>query len=70
MAPFYGGLALRHTAATWLVMDGAPLSEVARLLGDSEKTVETVYGKHSPDYLQRAVNALNFAQGTTEGLKL
>lgn len=50
---------LRHTAATWLVMDGVPLAEVARLLGDSEKTVETVYGKHSPDYLKRAVNALN-----------
>lgn len=53
---------LRHTAATWLVMDGVPLSEVARLLGDSEKTVEKVYGKHSPDYLRRAVNALNLKQ--------
>jgi len=52
--------ALRHTAATWMVIDGVPLSEVARVLGDSEKTVETVYGKHSPDYLRRAVNALNF----------
>ncbi len=50
---------LRHTAATWLVMDGVPLAEVARLLGDSERTVETVYGKHSPDYLRRAVNSLN-----------
>lgn len=52
--------ALRHTAATWMVMDGVPLSEVARLLGDSEKTVETVYGKHSPDYLRRAVKSLGF----------
>jgi integrase len=50
---------LRHTAATWLVMDGVPLAEVARLLGDSEKTVEKVYGKHAPDYLQRAVKSLN-----------
>ncbi|MDX9689794.1 MAG: site-specific integrase [Alphaproteobacteria bacterium] len=50
---------LRHTAATWLIMDGVPLSEVARLLGDSEKTVEKVYGKHAPDYLRRAVSALN-----------
>ena len=40
-------------------MEGVPLSEVARLLGDSEKTVERVYGKHAPDYLRRAVNALN-----------
>jgi integrase len=51
---------LRHTAATWLVMDSVPLSEVARLLGDSEKTVEKVYGKHAPDYLRRAVGSLNF----------
>ncbi len=50
---------LRHTAATWLVMDGVPLREVARLLGNSEKMVEEVYGKHSPDYLRRAVNALS-----------
>jgi len=52
--------ALRHTAATWMVMDGVPLSEVARVLGDSERTVETVYGKHSPDYLRRAVRSLGF----------
>ena len=51
---------LRHTSATWMVMAGVPLSEVARLLGDSEKTVEKVYGKHAPDYLKRAVSALNF----------
>jgi integrase len=51
---------LRHTAATWLVMDGVPLAEVARLLGNSEAMVEKVYGKHSPDYLRRAVNSLNF----------
>lgn len=53
---------LRHTAATWMVMAGVPLSEVARMLGDSERTVERVYGKHAPDYLRRAVSALNFKQ--------
>lgn len=52
---------LRHTAATWMVMAGVPLAEVARLLGDTEKTVEKVYGKHAPDYLRRAVNSLNIA---------
>ncbi|NCC03552.1 MAG: site-specific integrase [Proteobacteria bacterium] len=50
---------LRHTAATWLVMDGVPLREVARLLGNSEAMVEKVYGKHAPDYLRRAVAALS-----------
>jgi len=50
---------LRHTAATWLLMDGVPLREVARLLGNSEAMVEQVYGKHSPDYLRRAVDALS-----------
>jgi integrase len=53
---------LRHTAATWMVMAGVPLAEVARLLGDSEKTVEKVYGKHAPDFLRRAVNSLNLAK--------
>ncbi|MDP9127153.1 MAG: tyrosine-type recombinase/integrase [Pseudomonadota bacterium] len=56
---------LRHTAATWLVMDGVPLSEVARLLGDSERTVEKVYGKHAPDYLNRAVRHLNFKRSVS-----
>ncbi|MDR3450894.1 MAG: site-specific integrase [Alphaproteobacteria bacterium] len=53
---------LRHTAATWLVMAKVPLAEVARLLGDSEKTVEKVYGKHAPDYLRNAVNSLGFGR--------
>ncbi len=41
-------------------MDGVAPDEVATSLGDSEKTVETVYGKHAPDYLYRAVKSLNF----------
>lgn len=34
------------------------LSNVARLLGNGEAMVEKVYGKHAPDYLGQAVNAL------------
>lgn len=60
---------LRHTAATWLVMDGVSLREVARLLGNSEAMVEQVYGKHSPDYLRRAVNALSITPKPQKGLK-
>jgi integrase len=50
---------LRHTAATHMVMAAAPLRQVARLLGDTEATIERVYGKHSPDYLREAVDALS-----------
>ncbi len=49
---------LRHTAASHMVMAGVPLAEVARMLGDTEAIVEKVYGKHSPDYLRRAADAL------------
>ena len=60
---------LRHTAATWLVMGGVPLREVARLLGNSEAMVEKVYGKHSPDYLRRAVDALNIPKLEYRGIR-
>jgi len=49
---------LRHSGATWMTADGVPLSEVARMLGDTEATVERVYAKHSPGYLKRAAGAL------------
>jgi len=51
---------LRHTCATWQVMRGVPVAEIARFLGDSEKMVEKVYGKHSPEYLRRAARATEF----------
>jgi integrase len=51
---------MRHTAATWQIMDGIPLPQVARFLGDSERMVERVYGHHSPDYLKDAVESLAF----------
>ena len=51
---------LRHTAATWMVEDGIPLREVARMLGDTEETIEKVYGHHSPEYLAKAAKTLQF----------
>lgn len=42
---------LRHTRATHLLQDGAPVYAVAKLLGDTIRTVERVYGHHSPDFL-------------------
>lgn len=49
---------LRHTAASHMIMARVPTAEVARLLGDTELMVEKVYGKHHPDFLRDAVNAL------------
>lgn len=49
---------LRHTAATHMVMAGVPVAEIARMLGDTVAMVEKVYGKHSPDYLRNAADAL------------
>lgn len=54
---------LRHTAATHMVTAGVPLRQVARLLGDTEATIERVYGKHDPDFLREAVEALSGALG-------
>lgn len=51
---------LRHTAATWAVMAGVSLEEVARMLGDTLATVERVYAKWSPDHLKAATDALQF----------
>ena len=49
---------LRHSAASYMVMAGVPIGEVARMLGDTIKTVEATYAKHAPDYLRRAADAL------------
>lgn len=52
---------LRHTAATWMVEGRVPVDEIARFLGNTEKMIEKVYGKHSPDYLRGAARALTGA---------
>lgn len=54
---------LRHTGASWAVMEGRPLSEVARMLGDTEATVERTYAKWAPEYLQDTVDALQLGEG-------
>lgn len=42
---------LRHTRATHLLLAGVSIYKVARLLGDTVKTVESVYGHYSPEDL-------------------
>ena len=44
---------LRHSRATHLLQDGKDLWDVAKLLGDTVSTVESVYGHHSPNELMR-----------------
>jgi len=39
-------------------MAGVPADTDARLLGDTVDMVERVYGKHSPDFLREAADAL------------
>lgn len=42
---------LRHSRASHLLMDGESIYKVAKLLGDTVKTVESVYGHHSAEFL-------------------
>lgn len=46
---------LRHSRATHLLQDGVSIYDVAKLLGDTVKTVERAYGHHSPEYLAEAI---------------
>lgn len=56
---------LRHTAATWLMQNGAHIWEAAGYLGMSEEMVRKVYGHHHPDYLQGAANAIRKRKATS-----
>jgi integrase len=47
---------LRHTRATHLMQAGIDIWEAAGFLGMTVKTLETVYGKHHPDWQERAAN--------------
>lgn len=47
---------LRHTRATWMMQAGVPIWEAAGFLGMTVKTLEKVYGHHSPEHMDRAAN--------------
>jgi integrase len=49
---------LRHTAATWLMQNGADLWEAAGFLGMTVEMLERNYGHHHPDHLKGAVAAI------------
>ena len=47
---------LRHTRATWMMQRGVPIWQAAGFLGMTVKTLESVYGHHSPDHQEQAAN--------------
>ncbi len=46
---------LRKTWATWASMRGVPMTDIARVLGDSVAIAEKHYAQYSPGYLRAAV---------------
>jgi integrase len=52
---------LKHTAATWLLRAGIDLWDVAGLTSTSAKTLETVYGHHSPEFQKASAKAFRRA---------
>lgn len=49
---------LRHTAATWLMKNGASLSDAADYLGMTESTLRSVYYHNHPDFQADAANRI------------
>jgi integrase len=50
---------LRHTFASWLVMEGAPLTEVRDLLGHTTVRMTERYAHLAPDNHRSAIERLN-----------
>lgn len=50
---------LKHTAITWALQRGASVWDAAGFFGTSAETIERVYGHHSPQHQQSAVEAMN-----------
>ena len=51
---------LRHTFASWLVMEGVPLFEVSKLLRHASIQMTERYAHLAPDYLHDAVASIGF----------
>jgi integrase len=50
--------ALRHTAASWMVQDGVPLYEVAKILGHGSVYVTETCAHLVPGFAERGINCL------------
>jgi hypothetical protein len=52
---------LRHSAGVHLAESGTPMEEIAQFLGHSDINVtRRIYARFSPDYLRKAVGALEY----------
>ena len=50
---------LRHTAAVWMIEDGASLAEVGQFLGHTDlKVTYRVYARYTTEHLRKASRAL------------
>jgi integrase len=54
---------LRHTAASWLVMEGVDLYAVGQILGHKTPRMTQRYAHLSPDYMAGAVGKLDRIMG-------
>ncbi len=52
---------LRHTAASWMAIDGIPIEEIARYLGHTNtSTTWKTYAHFNPEYLKGAIESLDW----------
>jgi integrase len=54
---------LKHTAVTWAMQGGTPLSDAAGFFGTSIETLERDYYHHHPDFQAGAAEAMNRRKG-------
>lgn len=60
---------LKHTGTTWLLRDGLDLWDVSGLTSTSTKTLESVYGHHSPEFQHQTAQAFRRAIAGNRGRK-
>lgn len=48
---------LRHTRGTWLAQNGVPMWDIAGWLGQDPETTARIYAHHSPDFMDKALEA-------------
>ena len=54
---------LRHTAATWVMQNGADLWQAAGFLGMTPEMLQSRYGHHHPDFQRDVAEAVTGSPG-------